>query len=282
MKRLDHRPKLFVLGLCGLCFSLCGEVTPAVVLTITPTDPAITTGQTQQFTVSGAASLSGIGAGGEYTCVRLPDGTAYCTGRNQFGQLGDGSWTNSSLLVPVSGLSTVTRVAAGDEFACALLADGTARCWGLGEQGQRGDGTTDQISLVPVPVSGLANAVALTAGYTHACALLGDGTIRCWGANPDGQLGDPFTPPAGSSVPVTVFNISSATAIAAGAFHACAVLADRTVRCWGNNSNGQLGDGTLMSSSTPVPVQSLSGVTDITAGGHHTCALLTDGTVGRG
>src|SRR6202035_1752865 len=139
-----------------------------------------------------------------------------------FGQLADGTLDNSSVLV-VSDLTAVTSVAAGDEFGCALLGDGTARCWGLGESGQRGDGTLTQMSTVPVAVSGLASAAAVTAGYDHACALLADGTMRCWGANTYGQLGDPSTPPPGSSVAVAVNGITGATAMSAGAYHTCAV-----------------------------------------------------------
>jgi alpha-tubulin suppressor-like RCC1 family protein len=279
MKRLYRSPTLFVSGLCVLWLGLAvRQSAQAPVMSITPADAIISVGQTQQFTASGALAPTGVSAGGEYTCVRLPDGTARCVGRNQFGQLGDGTMTNSSGLVPVSGLTTATRVAAGDEFACALLADGTARCWALGEKGQRGGGTFDQMSLVPVAVSGLTNAVSLAAGYNHACALLADGTARCWGDNVDGQLGDPSTP-TGSSVPVTVSGLNAATAIATGAFHTCAVLTDRTLRCWGQNDQGQLGDGTRTNSFRPVPVAGVTGVTAVSGGAVHTCAALTNGTV---
>ena len=128
-------------------------------MSVTPANPTIFVGQTQQFSASGATTASAVSAGGEYTCVRLPDGTAQCTGRNQFGQLGDGSWTDFSVLVPVSGITTATRVTAGDEFACALLSNGTAKCWGLGESGQRGDGSFGTFALVPVTVNGLTGAV---------------------------------------------------------------------------------------------------------------------------
>src|SRR6185503_17142429 len=103
--------------------------------------------------------------------VRLSDGTAKCTGRNQFAQHGNGTVNDSTVLDPVSNLTTATQVVAGDEFACALLAHGTARCWGLGESGQRGDRSFATFAFTPVTVFGLTGAVAIAAGYGHACAL---------------------------------------------------------------------------------------------------------------
>src|SRR5438093_7565545 len=178
------------LGLAGQT-SLEGQSAPASAA-VTPAAPTILVGQTQQFSASGLTTAAAVSAGGEYTCVRFPDGTARCTGRNQFAQLANGAYDNSSVLT-VSGLANATRVAAGDEFGCARMADGTASCWGLGESGQRGDGTFTQTSAVPVAVSGLTGASDVAAGYSHACALLLDGTLRCWGQNLFGQLGDPST-----------------------------------------------------------------------------------------
>ena len=278
--------KLIASSLCGLGLGLAGQLAPASAITVTPADTTITVGQTQQFTANGAITPTGVSAGGEYTCVRLPDGTVQCVGHNQFGQLGNGTLDDSSVLVAVSGLTTVSQVATGDEFACALLGDSTARCWGLGSSGQRGDGTFDKISTVPVAVVGMTGAVVVSGGYEHACALLGDHTMRCWGRNVDGQLGDGTRAPldcvpgsCGSSTPVRVVGITSADAITAGAYHTCALLSDRTVQCWGRNDDGQLGDGTWSSSSTPVRVGGLTGVAAVSGGGYHTCALLGDGTV---
>jgi alpha-tubulin suppressor-like RCC1 family protein len=279
MRSTDKPLKVLVSGLCVVWLGLTGRQaaqTPS--MTVAPASSVISVGQARQFTTSGAVIPTGVSAGGEYTCIRLSDGTAQCAGRNQFGQLADSTWADSTTLVTASGLTTATHVAAGDEFGCAVLADGTGRCWGLGEKGQRGDGTRDQVSLAPVAVSGLTNAVSLTAGYNHACALSAGGTMACWGGNADGQLGDPASVPAGSPVPATVRGINGAVAIAAGAFHTCALLADGTLRCWGQNGQGQLGDGTLDSSSAPVTV-AITGVAGVSGGGHHTCAVLVDGTV---
>ena len=108
-------------------------------------------------------------------------------------------------------------------------------------------------------------------------ALLGDGTVRCWGRNTEGQLGDGTT--AGSLTPVQVVGITGAVAVSGGYEHTCALLGDGTVRCWGRNAEGQLGDGTRTGSSTPVRVVGITGAVAVTGGWwHHTCALLRDGT----
>lgn len=93
----------------------------------------------------------------------------------------------------------------------------------------------------------------LTGGSSHSCALLSDGTIRCWGSNGLGQLGNGTT--TDSNIPVAVSGLSGATAIAAGSNHTCAVLPDSTLKCWGSNQLGQLGNGTTKDSSTPVTVR---------------------------
>src|SRR5207249_850991 len=287
---------------CAVTMSTTKSVTlfsrAADALTVTPANPTIGVGQTQQFTANGALTPTAVAAGGSHTCMRLPDGTVQCWGQNNFGQLGngDGSLTSSSVPVPVRDLTTATSVVTGDSHTCALLADGTVQCWGVGDSGQRGDGTFNNISTVPVAVVGmggaghLTNAGAVAARGYHSCALLGDGTVWCWGRNQDGQLGNgiPLPAPPGtqcpsswcSSTPVRVVGITSADAITAGAYHTCALLSDRTVQCWGRNDDGQLGDGTRTSSSTPVRVVGITGAVAVTGGWwHHTCALLRDGTV---
>jgi len=273
---LNRRLFPIAVGAIGLLLSV-RQFAQAPVMSIAPVNPTIVIGQTQAFTAIGAVGAVHVAAGGEYTCVAMPDGTARCAGRNQFGQLADGTQTNSSFFVTPRSLASVRQVVGGDEFSCALLNDGTAACWGLGEKGQRGDGTLDQVSLVPVAVQGLTNATALLSGYNHSCALLADQTVRCWGSNAQGQLGDPSS--SGSSVPIAAVGVSGAQAIAVGAFHSCALMSDSTVECWGYNTNGQLGNGTTTDSPTPVMVAGLANVAALAAGSSHTCALLTYGSL---
>lgn len=121
-----------------------------------------------------------------------------------------------------------------------------------------------------------ASVVSISSGERHTCALLSDGTAKCWGFNGAGQLGDGTT--SSSNTPVAVMNITNATSISVGDLHTCASLTDGTAKCWGNNNNGLLGDGTRTPSITPVPVTDLTDVASVSVGGQHTCALLNNGT----
>src|SRR2546427_6017502 len=179
-----------------VCAGPRGEVA-AQGITVTPANPTISVGQTQQFTASGARTPTAVSAGAFFSCVRLSDGTAQCTGRNQFGQLGngDGTFTSSSVPVAVSGLTAATRVATGAEHACALLGDSTVRCWGAGDSGQRGDGTITNSTTPARGADGRRGAkdsrgrgTPYPEGY-HTWALVGGGTMRCWVRNDQGQLG---------------------------------------------------------------------------------------------
>src|SRR5439155_1222056 len=158
----------------------------------------------------------------------------------------DGAFGDPSEGLTGSIGGSVLQIAAGDAQTCALLADTTVHCWGLG--GELGDGTTTG-KLTPVAVAGLSGVRAIAAFAGHTCALLADTTVRCWGYNGYGELGDGTG--ADSLNPVTVIAaagntgaLSGVTAISLSNAHTCALLADTTVRCWGVNSQGQLGDGT--------------------------------------
>ena len=235
----------------------------------------------------GVMSFNGsISAGYYYTCALLSTGAVKCWGSNLYGQLGDGSTANATARttpVDVSTLSSgVTAIAAGRYHACALLSTGAVKCWGQNLYGQLGDGSTANATArtTPVDVSTLSSGViAIAAGERHTCAVLNTGAVKCWGNNDNGQLGDDST--LQSLTPVSVPSLSSGvTAIAAGRYHACAVLNTGAVKCWGWNLYGQLGDGSTLQSLTPVSVPSLSsGVTAIAAGERHTCALLSTGAV---
>jgi uncharacterized repeat protein (TIGR01451 family) len=223
---------------------------------------------------TGPGSLAG---GYGFSCALTSSGGVKCWGRNSFGALGNGTYAHSFAPTWVQGIHHATALAGGIRHVCALLATGAVTCWGNGGSGQLGGGPGIFVSNTPVSVTGIADAVAITAGDDHSCALLAGGTVKCWGSNAYYQLGNGNQ--TNSNVPVDVAGIGNGIALAAGAAHTCAVLADNTVTCWGRNSNGQLGSGNNTISTTPIPVPALAGVVDIASGSGHSCARLAIGTL---
>ncbi|QYG93457.1 DUF4214 domain-containing protein [Iamia sp. SCSIO 61187] len=228
------------------------------------------TTRTLSITVAGL----GVAAGHNHSCALLAGGTVKCWGDNEFGQLGNGTTTNSTTPVPVAGLAGVTHIAAGGNHTCAVLIDGTGKCWGADYQRLFGDGSPTK-RLAPETVPGLTDATSIVAGQYHDCAIRSDSSVACWGDNWAGQLGDGTT--RGRWVAWAVPGLVGATDITAELSHTCAVLLDGTAKCWGDNSFGQLGDGTTEPRLSPVPVAALTGATDIAAGDSHSCALIGGG-----
>ena len=219
----------------------------------------------------------GIIAGATHTCALHSNGTVSCWGSNRYGQLGDGTTINRSVAVPVTGLTDVVSLSAGLSHTCARRANGTVFCWGRNVFGQLGDGSTVEQRTTPVAVSSLSSVVALTSGNNHNCALLQNGTARCWGNNTHGQLGDGTL--TASNVPVTVSALSGVSSLDAGSSHTCAVMGNGNVRCWGRNIFGQLGDGTTAPRSTSVRVTGLTNAQRVSLGDFHSCAYFTGGAV---
>jgi len=219
--------------------------------------------------------------GGYHTCALLSDGSAKCWGADWSGQLGDGTSDSDSHPTPVlvTNLANAVAITTGDSFTCALLSNGSAKCWGDRYHGELGIGTSDFNSPIPILVTNLANAVAITAGESHACALLANGSAKCWGSDWSGELGIGTSDSDSHPTPVLVTNLANAVAMAGGGYYTCALLNDGTAECWGYNRYGELGDGTNVSKFTPVTVSGLTNAVAITAGEYHTCALLSDGSV---
>ena len=136
------------------------------------------------------SGVQAVAAGSDYTCVLAANGAVQCWGNNYYGQLGSGVGGQQLAAQTVVGLTDgVQAISAGTDHACAVTASGGVKCWGRNAHGELGDGTTVD-RPTPVDVVGLASGVqAVSAGEHHTCALLEDGTIQCWGANDQGQLG---------------------------------------------------------------------------------------------
>lgn len=239
-----------------------------------------TTNRSTYAKVAGVTDVVQIATADRLVVALRSNGSVWAWGRNDYGQVGDGTTVNR--LTPVAtSLTGVAQVVAIGQTAFALLNDGTVRAWGRGDFGQLGDGSVraaNTAAPTPVTVQGLTGVTAISAVADGAgMAVMGDGTVRTWGRNRFGILGNGTT--TDSATPVVVTGLSGVTKVAGGAQSAYALLSDKTVRSWGLNPNGQLGDGTTTNSTTPVVVSGLSNVSKIGAGWGVFHALLGDGTV---
>lgn len=191
----------------------------------------------------------------------------FAWGRNDYGGIGTGSYEPANAVArPVYGLSGVTAVSADDGAGYALLSDGTVRAWGMNYAGNLGNGWTGGKSMVPVPVVGLDDVVAIDGSM----ALRGDGTVWAWGTMPN----------AGYSEPGQVPGLTDVVAIATGNGTGYALKSDGTVWAWGANGFGALGTGSPdYYSATPVQVPGLTGAVRIESGMSATYVLKDDGTV---
>jgi alpha-tubulin suppressor-like RCC1 family protein len=234
---------------------------------------------------AGSDPVVDVAAGTYHTCAVRRSGKVLCWGFNGDGQLGNGSLSSSLTPTPLPAFTDATAIASGDSFSCAIHRTvGTVSCWGDNQYGQLGNGLLTN-SNVPVPVSGLANAIAITAGEFHACALITGGAIQCWGYNNDGQLGNNST--TDSSTPVPVVGSPVWTAVSAGGEDTCAIDNSSHAACWGNNVVGQLGSGldpsTFDHQAVPffdvnagLAGPPLAPVSSIGVGGNHTCAVANN------
>jgi alpha-tubulin suppressor-like RCC1 family protein len=197
-----------------------------------------------------------IAAGTDHTCARTTANLVKCWGRNDHGQLGDGTTTDRLTPVAVKKLADIVFIAASAWPAtCALTKAGVPLCWGFNLIGELGDGTTTD-RHTPIRVTGLAGGVKTIAlGGLHTCALSNSGSVECWGDNNSGQLGNDDDNRRNRYVPTHVHLTVAATALTAGFAHTCAVTSVGGVMCWGEDYEGELGDGMTVDEQIPVSVK---------------------------
>ncbi|MEM9203579.1 MAG: S-layer homology domain-containing protein [Actinomycetota bacterium] len=255
-------------------------------------------------------------AGRDHTCAILDDDTLKCWGRNSSGQLGLGDDINRGgtpdemgdflAAVSLGAGRTAKAISLGDTHTCAILDDDSVKCWGEGELGQLGQGTKPDIgdgggemgdALMPISLGTGRTAAAISTGDSHSCAILDDGSVKCWGGNDVGQLGQGNKIQVGDDpgemgnalAAVSLGTGRTAVAISTSANHNCVILDNGDLKCWGRNDKGQLGYGDSddrgdgggeMGDSLPaVDLGAGRTAEAVTTGTNHTCALLDDSTL---
>lgn len=260
----------------------------------------------------GTATSASVSAGSRHTCAVMADRSVRCWGDNHSGQLGYGDSSNRGSsagtmgntlgAVPLGTGRTAQSLESGGNFTCARLDDGTAKCWGDGDLGRLGSLSNNDIGddpnemgdvLAPIDLGTSRTATQLAVGSRHTCAIVDTGQVKCWGSNAAGELGlddavsrGGYAGSMGDMLPSVDLGGGLAVQIAAGFHFSCALLDDGSVRCWGRNSLGQLGQGSLddaigeapgdMASLLPVNLGTGRTATLISAGGETVCAILDD------
>ncbi|MEK6704347.1 MAG: hypothetical protein AABZ06_01020 [Bdellovibrionota bacterium] len=273
--------------------------------------PTISPTPSPTSTQSAAEIITPVSTGNFFTCRILANGSIKCWGQNNHGQLGLGDKENRGDSsgemgqnlpeVPLGTGHTATAISAGLDHVCAILEDGSVKCWGQNNHGQLGLGDKENRGDIPgemgnalpsIDLGSGRKAIAVALGAEHSCALLDNGTVKCWGRNNDGQLGlgdskSRGDKPAemGDNLPaVNLGTGRTARSLSAGKNFTCAVLDNDTVKCWGYNNYGQLGQGgskTLGDSANEMgdnlsTISLGSGRTarSVSAGESFACALL--------
>jgi len=221
-----------------------------------------------------------ISTGFSHSCAILKGGQAVCWGANNVRQLGDGTTKERLAPVLVSGVDACfVGISVGGEHTCAWTAAGQTYCWGGNSEGQIGspyDGAQP-----PTFVPGIPPVLAVSSGYYHTCAVTSTKQVYCWGSNCQGASGSGTSKPCEKSNPAPTLLAgldSGVLGLSIGANHTCAITLEGGATCWGDNSRGQLGNGSKAAAEGPQQVSGLdTGVAGIAAGDYHTCAVTASG-----
>jgi len=236
-------------------------ITASQVATSTYTSASTST----TLTVEAAPEITQLSLSNVSSCALTSTGAMKCWGSNAYGQIGTLASNQQKTPVDVPGFTNnISAIAVGDSRMCALTTSGEVKCIGNGVADSNNPGIS-------------SGAISISSGYANSCALMSYGGVKCWGDNWTGQLGSGTWVNTAPAVHVKGLT-SGVTAITSGIMHSCALLSNGSVKCWGANNYGQLGDGTNSNRNEPAQVSGLtSGVVSISGGYEHTCAVLTNG-----
>ena len=260
--------------------------------TLDETDDVMETGGSSAF----AYANNKLDAGEGITCAITDNGSLKCWGWDNWGMLGDGgsgsTYTNlgapPATAIDLGTGRTAVEVSASERHVCAILDNGSLKCWGSGSEGHLGIGTNPTAQHTPawVDLGTGRTAISVATGRFHTCAVLDNGDVKCWGYSGNGQLGmGAGSTAATNAPPTTPVNLGTgrtAVAISSSWYTTCAILDNGDLKCWGSDNYGQLGDGgTNTNQFSPVSVNLGTGRTAIAVAAlrEYTCAILDDGSI---
>lgn len=225
--------------------------------------------------VVGLSDATQVTVGDGHACALRQGGSIVCWGQGANGKLGNGAMTNSHVPVAVMNVTDAVQVSAGGRHTCAVRATGQVVCWGDRGNGRLGDGgSVAGNEVTPVTVSGIDDAVQVSSGSAHTCAVRASGQVMCWGDRGNGRIGNGGSVAGDELSPVAVTGIDDAVQVSAGFAHTCVSRASGGVACWGDRGHGRLGDGgsTAGDELTPVSVPGLDDIVQVSAGYWTSCA----------
>ncbi|MGC4111231.1 MAG: cutinase family protein [Nocardioides sp.] len=238
------------------------------------TDP-VTTGHTGSLLVKITPDSVSLSAGGQTTCVTRSDGSARCWGRNDYGQVGDGSTTTRDVPSDVKGGDVWAQVSTSGASTCGVRQDGTLWCWGLNDYGQLGRARSHPVHK-PHQVGKNSTWASVTTAWTHSCGIRTNGTLWCWGQNRWGQLGI-GTIDRSHGKPQRVGTATDWASVSAAGWHTCATDDTGAAYCWGHNTFGEVGDGTIATRSSPTPVDGGQTWIQLSTAWAQTCGITQTG-----
>lgn len=226
--------------------------------------------------VSGLSGVNQLSVG-MATYALMNDGSVKCWGSIfEMAVFCDGSLAYKNIPSTFNALTDIKEMSLGYVNSCAILNNGTVQCWGLKQTQFFTMGMENAYITQPEVLNGVSSVKQIENDVASGCALISDGTVKCWGDNSAGQLGDGTN--TSRLNPEFVTGLGNVKQISVGQFHVCALINNGTVKCWGRNGDGQLGDGTNASRNSPALVSGLSDVVEISLGSNYSCALINDGT----
>ena len=238
-----------------------------------------TTQRLVPVTINGGGAWKMVASGVNHTCAIKSDNTLWCWGANGNGQLGDNTTTQRNIPTTVNGGGTWKYVAAGAAHTCGIKTDDTLWCWGSNGNGRTARNTTSGNTLVPTAITGGGTWSSVTAGDAHGCAIDTSANLYCWGSNANGRTG--LNTSSGNTLTATGINGGGSwKQVVASMEHSCGIRSDDTIRCWGHNWVGHLGDNTTTPRQVPTALNGGGTWKSISSNySQHTCAIKTDDTL---